>query len=444
VTLESEKEQVEGNPTKEGGVYRWDSFSDQPYPIADKKFKRAIRLRAVPANLKMLLVSVLVFPVIFYRSFLMRRVNTHQRLDKRIGLCINLDKEPEKTIAWIEELGVSNLSIRIPLSDISNIKRYKQFAKQFSGRDILFVVLQDREHIENHQLLVESLRLVFSELGELSNIFQIGNAVNRTKWGFVSVDEYLDFFASAKSLRDESFPGLKLLGSSVIDFEIYALLRSLWHKKNAHYDGVSALLYVDRRGAPENKQFVFDLIAKINFFWAAVLSSKNTEDKLLITEANWPIEHTKPYAPALGDVWVSEEDYANFMLRYFFLALANGNIECVYWHQLVAPGYGLIDNRDGQFRKRKAFYMLQCLLGFCRNARIVDVEKEDSVYTLFFKTAFNQEFRVVWSFGEEVSLEIPEGMNAFDSLGEMLSFESNKIKIGGEPVYLTSSTSLFH
>ena len=64
-------------------------------------------------------------------------------------------------------------------------------------------------------------------------------------------------------------------------------------------------------------------------------------------ETNWPITGTAPYAPTSETECVSEEEYADFMVRYHLLAFASQHASSVYWHQLIAPGYGLIDNRDG-------------------------------------------------------------------------------------------------
>jgi hypothetical protein len=43
------------------------------------------------------------------------------------------------------------------------------------------------------------------------------------------------------------------------------------------------------------------------------------------------------------------------MKAYHDIALKTGKIERIYWHQLIAPGYGLVDNREGNVRKTKAF-----------------------------------------------------------------------------------------
>ncbi len=420
----------------EQSFYQWDYYSDQPYPIRDKQYKKSIRIKAFLSNIKTLLVCLAALPVIIYRYTVLNRFNLQQRLDNKIGLCINLDKEPEITFKLVRELGVKKLSIRVPLSDLENLDSYKQFAKQFMDLDILFVVLQDRAHIENEQFRQQSFERLFSTLSPVSNKFQIGNAINRTKWGFITIEEYLAFFETAQRIRDEKFPHIELFGSAVIDFEIHAFIRSLWHRYPITYDGVSSLLYVDRRGAPESKQFMFDLIGKINFFSAALLSSNKSYKRLLITETNWPIKDTKPYAPALGDVWVSETDYANYMLRYYLLVLANANVECVYWHQLIAPGYGLIDNRNGECRQRRAFSMFKFLIQSCAGARILEVEESSAAYALSFKNYANQSFKILWAVSGSFAINIPQNMQVFDATGVQLAKAGPAIEVGEEPVYL--------
>jgi len=50
------------------------------------------------------------------------------------------------------------------------------------------------------------------------------------------------------------------------------------------------------------------------------------------------------------------------MLQYFETAKKSGKISKVFWHQLIAPGYGLVDNRDGKIRKTEAFYKFKELI----------------------------------------------------------------------------------
>jgi len=50
------------------------------------------------------------------------------------------------------------------------------------------------------------------------------------------------------------------------------------------------------------------------------------------------------------------------MQDYIKIAKDTNKIGKLYWHQLVAPGYGLIDNRDGVVRKTPAFYKFKQLI----------------------------------------------------------------------------------
>jgi hypothetical protein len=50
------------------------------------------------------------------------------------------------------------------------------------------------------------------------------------------------------------------------------------------------------------------------------------------------------------------------MQDYIKIAKDTNKIDKLYWHQLVAPGYGLVDNRDGVVRKTLAFYKFKQLL----------------------------------------------------------------------------------
>jgi len=407
--------------------YQWDYFSDQPYPIKDKSYKRFIRFLALPASIKMLLITLMVFPITHVFSRLAEKNRLPVKTKGMIGLCINIDKDPDLSLRLIEELGVKNLSIRLPLSDISNIDKYVSFVKQFPACDVLIVILQDRNHIEDKVLCHESFNMIFSKFSESCVKYQIGNAVNRTKWGFVSIDEYFGFFGVAQKLRDEKFPQHVLLGSSIIDFEIYAIVRSMWHMKSIRYDAIASLLYVDRRGAPENRQFSFSLTDKIAFIKSCAAFSCKSSDRLFITEVNWPIEFTRPYAPALDDVWVSEACYANYMLRYFLLAMASGKVETIYWHQLVAPGYGLVDNRDNKIIKRDAYYFFKTFHQLFCDVLITDIEIIDSVFVVKTNNSSGKGLWAVWSVADQASFYLPAGMDLFDAFGEKIANASGDV-----------------
>ncbi len=131
----------------------------------------------------------------------------------------------------------------------------------------------------------------------------------------------------------------------------------MFNLKSIKFDKLSSLLYVDRRGGPFNTQMgIFDLTNKIDFLYSLVKLSPKTKNEIYITETNWPLSNTAPYAPTSETECVDEDTYSKYMLEYFDIAKKSGKISKVFWHQLIAPGYGLVDNRDGKIRKTKAFY----------------------------------------------------------------------------------------
>ena len=353
---------------QENNIFIWDKYSDQPHIIKDRAFKKAMRKKNIDDYIKMFLSSLFILPIsILFMKFFKGKVETSN--SDFIGLGVNLDKDDGKNTQQnlIEDLGVKNLIIRVPLSDIENIDLYVEFAKSFnikSKKNILINVMQDRVNIEDLALLKENLDLIFTKFKNISNEFQIGTTINRLKWGFFSVNEYMDFYKVAQNLRDEKYPNIKLLGPSVIDFEYYYNVRAMFNLKKIKYDITSALLYVDRRGSPKNTQYgIFDLKNKIDLLFSLVkLSPKTKSDDIYITETNWPIKNTSPYAPTSEKECVSCEDYTKYMLEYFEIAKKSKKIKRVYWHQLIAPGYGLVDNRDGKIVKYPQYYALKEML----------------------------------------------------------------------------------
>lgn len=408
--------------------FPWDKYSDQPYPLKDKQFKKRMKRRHVKELLPLFVYNLIIFPLAVCYAFLVRKPNKSSQ--HFFGLCVNLDKSDEQ-ISLVEELSCRNLQIRVPLSDIDNLDDYLQFAQRFETDKLLITILQDRPHIEDHELLIGSVRKVFSAFSTLATEFQIGNAINRSKWGFFSTAEYLAFYQKVQQLRDTEFTGLKLVGPSVIDYEYHFTIRALFNRYKVRYDKLSALLYVDRRGAPENKQMIFfDTLKKIDFLYAIARLSPKTQPDILITEANWPISNTAPWAPTSETECVSEQDYANYLLRYYLLALASGKVETVYWHQLIAPGYGLVDSREG-IRKRSAFYTFKYMLKMLQGAQQVRLSKRGDLYTLACVND-GRELSVKW-LNSERQENYSCAKRAFNQLGEQMP--EGDVILSASPVY---------
>ena len=405
----------------------WDDKSDQPFILKDKEYKKIMRKKHMWDDVPMLLSNLLIYPLGLMTSSLFK--GKQNKTHNFFGMSVYLEKGEEQ-VELVKELGVKKLLIRMPLSEIEKIDEYVNFASKFEDGEILINILQSREFIDDKELLKTSLEKIFKRFKNITKEFQIGNAINRTKWGFFSVKEYLEFYKIAFDLRNEKFLEVKLLGPSVIDFEYHFTIRALFSKYNIFFDKVSSLLYVDRRGAPENKQMLsFDTVKKIDFLYALASLSKRSTNKLVITETNWPISNTKPYAPTSEFECVDENDYARFMLRYYLLALGSKKVETVYWHQLIAAGYGLIDHRKG-LRKRTAFDVYKTMLKFLDDAQVIKYSNTGDLYVLTCQKD-GKKFDVVWlNFKEE--MPISDFSKVYDMFGNELKED---IKVSENPIY---------
>jgi len=423
---------------------RWDSFSDQPEVIRDKAYKRKIYKAVIWDFIKMLATNLLIFPIAIMLYWLKRNtlntlnnipINTSkvekEGVDCRcfFGMSINLDKHPQATRGLIDDLGVDTVLIRLPLHDIENLPSYVEFATQYADKDLLINILQDRRHVEDPTRLRQSLEAIFSHFSPLTQRFQIGNAINRKKWAIFSMDEYLRFYQVAYDLKQQKYPQLILLGSAVIDFEYYFTIRTLFNFYRLRFDQLSSLLYVDRRGAPENKQAGLDLVKKLQLLQAIAQLSPKSSAEIVITETNWPIEKTAPYAPTSESECVSLEDHANYLVRYYILALASGVVTHVYWHQLIAAGYGLIDNREGLV-KYPAYFAFKTLLSLLKPTRFIRLKQKQGLYHARFQGELSID--VYWSL-QPVSLDT-KGKTIILRDGKKIS--KNKVIVGESPLYV--------
>jgi len=438
--------------TIDKSIFRWDGYSDQPATL-DRRVKRRLRWRDI-GSIVSGLSSVFFLPRPVLGAVVGREPPRAHANDDAIGLCVNLERpfEDKKILSGAElaeivgTLDLRRLAVRIPLSDIDSLQDYVDFIRQFPGYRVLGVILQDRSTIEDSEMLESSLERIFAALSGLVDCYQIGNAVNRLKWGFVSVDEWLGFFKVAWDLRNRKFPHLRLLGGAIIDFDLLDHGRSLRNGSPFTYDGYASLLYVDRRGAPENRQMGFDLEGKIDVLRRLVESGNKVGEAdagLWITEVNWPLENTGRWAPAMDHCQVGERAQLHYLVRYYLLALATGSVSACYWHQLVAPGYGLIDNRGGVVRKRPAFHGFATLCRLFNGARIERFGRQNEFG--HFRLAARKddmEVQALWCCGRKATIAMPPGKQAIDIVGRPMTVaQGAPMTVGESVVYLVDGWS---
>ncbi|MFL2754504.1 MAG: lipopolysaccharide kinase InaA family protein [Gammaproteobacteria bacterium] len=421
--------------------YVWDYYSNQPHVLNNKKLKRKIALMSWFANLKIITSSCYALfagPYFYFKNkkFFERKIDS-------FGLCVNLDKpvgsqkfiSNDELIEMIDELAINNILVRIPLADFDNIEKYIRFIKKLQDRDILVCILQDREHIEEKYLTKQRLDYIFSNLSNEVNTFQIGNSINRKKWAFVSIDEYFSFFKIAYDLKNNKFPNIKLLGSNIIDFDLPFFARSIFHFKSIFYDGIATQLYVDRRGGPEEKQLGFDTVSKIKAYSALARASRNTANELYITEVNWPLQGMRRWSPS-AEYLIDESYQSRYMIRYYLLMLASGKVKKCYWHQLVAPGYGLVNNLDGEIKKRDAYFCLKCMVNMLSDGKIKKFIQEKNLYCLIVEKE-NFVIEAIWSIDKNNSFKSEPSQEILDIRGKILETKSSPfIEITDEVIYI--------
>ncbi len=409
--------------------FNWDNYSDQPAQLQDRAYKQMMRKRQLPSLLKTFGIALVMLPFsLIAMPFVKRKVIKQKDF---FSMGVDFEREPETALELIEEIGVKNILLRFKLWEMQNLEVLANFIEKCKNKNITLKILQDRENIEDLELLKKNLETIFTKLDGLVNNYEIGSTINRAKWGFFSVDEYNKFFLVAYGLKKTKFKNIKLLGSGIIDFEYHFTAHTLFNLFKYKYDGVSSLLYVDRRGAPENTQLGFALSDKIAWLNTMVWLSRKTTNKIHITEVNWPLSGTAPYAPTSEKECVSETEYANYMLRYYLLAFASQQIDSLSWHQLIAPGYGLVDNRKG-IVKREAYTTFKYMLNSLNSAQFLRLDIKRGYYIL--QCLVNEKLlQIHWSL-KETTLKNEIFFQAYSKNGNRIYDEI--LEIGSSPLYI--------
>lgn len=349
----------------------WDARSEQPKVI---RHRRGMVWRIKDAwldHLKAVLTFLFFMPLVCMHHAAMSRGRIapgwRQRGDDPVdfmGLAVALHScDPERLAAEIRRLGVKHVLLRVPVWETGELDKYVKFIDSLPEQEFVVCILQDRPHVIEREMWRQKLRAVVDACWPRVRTFQIGHGPNRTKWGFFSGSEFLSFASEAETLRN-SHPGIELSGPAILDFEPIPLLRTLVHGYPIHWDAVSCGLYVDRRGSPRNRQMLaFDLKNKIRCFAACISCSRSATRRFWITEVNWPIRNQGAYSPVRETECVSEEDAGRYLREYYQDAWNEKIVERVYWWQLVAKGFGLMDVRkDGTLRERPAYHEFRELL----------------------------------------------------------------------------------
>jgi hypothetical protein len=249
----------------------------------------------------------------------------------------------------------------------------------------------------------------------------------------------------------DRYPDIKFIGPAVIDFDYLFLVASLDNvPEKLHLSALSHHLYVDRRGAPENRQGLFSALEKFVLAKAIARCSPKCDNSVIVSEVNWPLKGTGVYSPVgspyvssglrFNDPSVTEDEYADYMLRYLVMAICSGMIDRVFWWRLVARGYGIIDDTDTQnWRRRPAYLMLKYFLSVFGESEFFGklTAEKGGVHLFMFTLRDGRKVCLAYSSVGEMSFELPFGYSdVVSATGEKLADSSGKVLLSGRPVYV--------
>lgn len=421
----------------------WDHLSDQPHQHAGRLAKLRIRLADARHHAEEAAVVAAALPRIRsrYRELKAGLYRRPMAWDG-VGLCVRPwpedSADPAAMAGLVGELGVRHVLLRLhPWA--ADHAAAEALARELHARgcELTYALPQNRELAKDPGRWRRAIEEMVPRFLPYGRRFQVGQAINRSKWGIWNLAEYVELVRGASEvLRRE--PDVEILGPAVIDFEFHVTAAALnLHRPGLRFDAVSSLLYVDRRGAPENRQAGFDTVDKVVLLKAIADTARNSTGRSWITEVNWPLREG-PHSPAGRAVSVDEEPQADYLVRYYLLALGTGLVERVFWWQLVARGYGLVDPLDDQLRRRPAFSALQTLLRELDGCRLEEVLAAPAPARLYrFRRPDGRELVVAWSAAGTTRAALPRPVVA--AVGrdgqELPAPSGTEVELGSSPVY---------
>lgn len=426
-------------------IWLWDEKSAQPMIILGRKEKHLYRDWRY--MLSMTWQGLVALPSIYwrYKKLLQTSYTQPVLLKNRIGVALHPHSDHiEKELELLTQLGNPAVLIRFCHHETAlDWRRGFELVEKLHSNNIevMIAILQDRRALLQPESWESFLTTIIQTIGNKVAHIEITHASNRLKWGIWSSREYAQLMQPAFALK-KRFPHIKITGPACIDFEYLPVIAALGSlPKGAVLDGLSHLLYVDRRGAPENKQGHYSTLEKSALLKALAQWSKHTEDKIIVSEVNWPIKNTDIWSP-IGcpyetPKWRREqpgetdEDYANYMLRFLAITLCSGHVEQVFWWRLSAHGYGLVDDKNN-FAPRPAFIALQFFLQKLGSAQFERKHNSaEGIYLLEFAT---DEGRILMAWANNQTHPFPANYSVkhvWDSYGATL----NTPKITAAPSY---------
>jgi hypothetical protein len=403
--------------------------------------------------------SAMALPAVWrrYRRLLRDSYGAPVNMAGRIGMAIEPPPGREdQELAWLEKLGDVPVLLRCyHHQGESGWLRTTALAGRLAaaGRDVGLAMVQDRGAVKSPASWRAFLESVLERAQDAVTSVEIGHAVNRVKWGVWTLAEQRQLLAPVADLR-RRYPNLRFMGPAGIDFE-YPYTVAALHAIPPHgrLHACSHHLYVDRRGAPENPQGPFATLEKCALARAIAGCAPGCEDRLILSEVNWPLAGAGVYSPVNSpydtpgprhhDPSVSEDDYAAYMIRYLLITLCSGMADRVYWWRLVARGFGLIDDTNPDaWRPRPAFPMLATFLATLGKATFHQRLEQHGAIWHRFQEPHGREIWIGYAPSGPLDATPPCAIaKAHDAYGNPLVPDRKTIPLAGAPTYVLPPNS---
>lgn len=267
------------------------------------------------------------------------------------------------------------------------------------------------------------VRDALERFGRRVEAVEILSTPNRFTWAGFTMPGYVRWTQIAARLCREN--GISWFGPNVTDFSpLYnaGLLHRL-RAKHALPDAHTNNLFVDRAGEPENPDskvlsrgpghMHLDLVGKARTLEA--IGQHFGIGRTISTYAYWTLRVKSGNKPR----YVTEEAFADYLVRYLVLATTCGALSRAYWGQMVSYAKGLIDDGSGvkpetptvhhqwmlhgrleEYRIRPGFHALANLLRWIgAGARFMRrIPTAPGTYAMEFRRESDgQQFLVAWT-----------------------------------------------
>ena len=424
----------------------WDNLSDQPHQHASRFEKTLVRLGDSPRHVGTIFTLARSTPKIRSRF---RELQKAPRAGFEVGgfgvALRPFPEDPAGLLAALDDLSVRHVLLRLhPWQEEHQAEESLALALRDRGIELSFSLPQNRELVKDPKRWRESVRRLATTFAPLGQAFQVGQAINRSKWGVWHPGEYIQLLRSANSELRQVREDVQVLGPPIIDFEFHGLAAMLNSgAPDLHFDAVASLLYVDRRGAPENEQMGLDTVGKVQLLKGIAETSKNCPSgSVWITETNWPLREG-PHSPAGRDVAVSEEHQADYLVRYFVLVLATGLVHRTFWWQPIARGYGLIDPAGGELRRRASFFAMREVVaqiaGSTFDRRLAT--EDPAVHLYRFVRPSGRPVYAAWTTDASAQVDRPEDVETVVAINGEVTEAGDVVSLCGRPVFLSGASS---